>query len=336
MAAMKIEFLYQYHQRHRRTIKDKLIAHLPRYAPTLARFAKLANLRNQIPGLPVLSEKMTGLSASRSLPVWRRDRFLGQAEVPDGAHGPEVVLLADTFNTYFEPENLRAAVTVFAAANYQTIVAEPAGGGRPLCCGRTYLATGMIEEARAEAQRMLTALKPFVERGVPVVGLEPSCLLGLRDEFRSLLPGKETDALAELALTFEEFLSREQAAGRLKLKLNPLPQRRALVHGHCHQKAFDVMPTVIEVLNMIPDLEVDSIQSGCCGMAGAFGYDAKQLDVSRKMAEASLLPAVRAAGEDTVIVTDGTSCRHQIRDFTERKALHVARVLADALEGPAD
>jgi len=336
MAAMKIEFLYQYHQRHRRTIKDKLIAHLPRYAPTLARFAKLANLRNQIPGLPVLSEKVTGLSANRSLPVWRRDRFLGQTEVPDGANGPEIVLLADTFNTYFEPENLRAAVTVFAAANYQTIVAEPADGGRPLCCGRTYLATGMIDEARAEAQRMLTALKPFVERGVPVVGLEPSCLLGLRDEFRSLLPGKETDALAELALTFEEFLSCEQAAGRLKLKLNPLLQRRALVHGHCHQKAFDVMPTVIEVLNMIPDLEVDSIQSSCCGMAGAFGYDAKQLDMSRKMAEASLLPAVRAAGENTVIVTDGTSCRHQIRDFAERKALHVARVLADALKGPAD
>jgi len=150
------------------------------------------------------------------------------------------------------------------------------------------------------------------------------------------LPGKETDALAELALTFEEFLSCEQAAGRLKLKLNPLLQRRALVHGHCHQKAFDVMPTVIEVLNMIPDLEVDSIQSSCCGMAGAFGYDAKQLDMSRKMAEASLLPAVRAAGENTVIVTDGTSCRHQIRDFAERKALHVARVLADALKGPAD
>ena len=332
MAAMKIEFLYQYHQRHRRTIKDKLVAHLPRYAPTLARFPMLANLRDQVPGLPVLSEKITGLSASRSLPVWRRDRFLGQAEVPDGAHGPEVVLLADTFNTWFEPENLRAAVTVFAAANYQTIVAEPVDGGRPLCCGRTYLATGMIDEARAEAQRMLAALKPFVERGVPVVGLEPSCLLGLRDEFRSLLPGEESAALAELALTFEEFLTREQAAGRLKLKLNPLSQRRALVHGHCHQKAFDVMPAVIEVLNMIPDLEVDNIQSSCCGMAGAFGYEAKHAGISREMAEAALLPAVRDAGELTIVIADGTSCRHQINDGTQRQALHVARVLADALD----
>jgi Fe-S oxidoreductase len=331
MAAMKIEFLNQYHQRHPRTIKDKLVAHLPRYAPALARIPMLANLRNQIPGLASLSATVTGLSASRSLPVWRRDRFLGQAEVPDGVTGPEVVLLADTFNTYFEPENLRAAVTVFAAANYQTIVAQPAGGGRPLCCGRTYLATGMIDEARAEAQRMLVALKPFVERGVPVVGLEPSCLLGLRDEFGLLLPGKETAALAELALTFEEFLAREQAAGRLQLKLGPLPLKRALVHGHCHQKAFDVMQAVNDVLNMIPELEVETIQSGCCGMAGAFGYEAKHVDISREMAELSLLPAVRGAGDKTVIVADGTSCRHQIKDGTQREALHVARVLADAL-----
>jgi Fe-S oxidoreductase len=333
MAAMKIEFLYQYHQRHPRTIKDKLVAHLPRYAPILARIPKLANLRNQIPGLATLSETVTGLSAGRSLPVWRRDRFLGQVEVADGATGPEVVLLADTFNTYFEPENLRAAVTVFAAANYQTIVATPVDGGRPLCCGRTYLATGMIDEARAEAQRMLAALKPFVERGVPVVGLEPSCLLGLRDEFSLLVPGEESAALAELALTFEEFLVREQAVGRLQLKLDPLPQKRALVHGHCHQKAFDVMHDVNDVLNMIPELEVETIQSGCCGMAGAFGYEAKHAGISREMAELSLLPAVRGAGENTVIVADGTSCRHQIRDFADRKALHVARLLAEALAG---
>ena len=336
MAAMKIEFLYQYHQRHRRTLKDRLVAHLPRYAPVLSRVPKLANLRNQIPALAKLSEKVTGLSAGRSLPAWRRDRFQGQIEVPAGSTGPEVVLLADTFNTYFEPENLRAAVAVLAAANYNIVVAESADGRRPLCCGRTYLASGMIDEARAEAQRMLTSLRPIVERGIPVVGLEPSCLFGLRDEFSLLLPGEETAALAALALTFEEFLAREQAAGRLKLLLNALPQKHALVHGHCHQKAFDVMPTVIEVLNMVPNLEVESIQSTCCGMAGAFGYEAKHVNISHEMAEASLLPAVQGVGDDTIIVADGTSCRHQIRDFAERKALHVARVLADALENQAD
>jgi Fe-S oxidoreductase len=296
----------------------------------------LANLRNKIPGLPFLGEKLLGVSASRSLPTWRRDRFMGQIEVPGGANGPEVVLLADTFNTYFEPDNLRAAIAVLAAANYTIIVAEPVDGGRPLCCGRTYLATGMIDEARAEAERMLTSLRPFVERGIPVVGLEPSCLLGFRDEFRLLLPGEETDALAKLALTFEEFLAREHAAGQLGLDLNPLPQSRVLVHGHCHQKAFDVMPTVIEVLNMVPNLEVESIESTCCGMAGAFGYEAKHVNISREMAEASLLPAIQDAGADTIIVADGTSCRHQIMDLAKRKALHVAQVLASSIEFQAD
>ena len=329
---MKIEFLHQYYKCHRRPLGDRLVAHLPRYAPFLARLAPLANARDRVPGLAWIGERLTGLSAGRSLPAWRRDRFRGQVEVPAGAQGPEVVLLADTFNSYFEPGNLRAALKVFAAANFRVTVAEPSDGGRPLCCGRTYLASGMVDEARAEACRTLAALKPFVERGVPIVGLEPSCLLGLRDEYRSLLPGAETRALAALAFTFEEFLSREQTAGRLELDLGRLPFRRALVHGHCHQKAFGAMPAVIDVLNWVPGLEVRSIQSGCCGMAGAFGYAAKHIHVSRQMAEASLLPAVRAAGEDAIVVADGTSCRHQIKDGAHREALHVARVLADALQ----
>jgi Fe-S oxidoreductase len=241
------------------------------------------------------------------------------------------VLLADTFNTYFEPENLRAAVKVLATAGYAVQVAAAPEGARPLCCGRTYLATGMLEEARAEAQRTLTALAPFVARGVTVVGLEPSCLLGLRDEFRTLLPGADSAALAAAALTFEEFLIRERGAGRLKLTLRRSRYARALVHGHCHQKAFGVMPAVVAALKLVPELAVETVQSSCCGMAGAFGYQAQHIDVSLRMAEAALLPAVRAAGEDTVIIADGTSCRHQIHDGAARDAQHVARVLADAL-----
>jgi len=332
MAAMKIEFLYQYHKRHRRSLIDKLVAYLPRYAPTLARVPWLTMLREQIPGLAFVIQAITGISAKRSLPEWQDDHFAGQSEVPNGADGPEVVLLADTFNTWFEPENLRAAIKVFSAANYRTIVAEPGEGEGPLCCGRTYLATGMIDEARKEAQRLLEAVMPYVERGVPVVGLEPSCILGLRDEFRSLLPGPKTDALAGLALTFEEFIVRERAAGQFNIDLKALSFGRALVHGHCHQKAFDVMPAVVEVLNMIPELTVENIESGCCGMAGAFGYEAKHADISQQMAEASLLPAVREASEDAFIVADGTSCRHQIKDGSEREAIHVARVFADALD----
>jgi Fe-S oxidoreductase len=331
MASMKVEFLHQYHRQHPRSLHDKLVAHLPRYARWGARLAPLANLRDRVPGLAALSEKLIGFSARRTLPVWQRDYFRGQSEVSStGARG-DVVLLGDTFNTYFEPENLRAAVKVLEAGGYRITVAAPTDGGRPLCCGRTYLAAGMVDAARAEARRTLDALLPHVARGVAIVGLEPACLLGLRDEFRTLLPGANSAALAGAALTFEEFLAREQHAGNLELPVKRSRYARALVHGHCHQKAFGVMPAVHAALALVPELKVETIQSSCCGMAGAFGYAAKHFDVSQKMAEASLLPAVRAAGADTVIVADGTSCRHQIRDGAHREAIHVARVLAEAV-----
>jgi Fe-S oxidoreductase len=234
---------------------------------------------------------------------------------------------------YFEPDNLRAALRVLGAAGYAVHVASPPSGERPLCCGRTYLATGMIDEARAEAQRMLRALEPFAARDVAVVGLEPSCLFSLRDEFEKLLPGHASAAVARVALTFEEFVVREHAAGRLALTLRPSRYARALVHGHCHQKAFGAMPAVGKALGLVPGLAVETIVSSCCGMAGAFGYEPRHLDVSLRMGEVALLPAVRAAGADTVIVADGTSCRHQIHDGAAREAVHVARVLADALPG---
>jgi Fe-S oxidoreductase len=189
----------------------------------------------------------------------------------------------------------------------------------------------MVEQAKAEAQRLLAALEPYVGRGVDIVGLEPACLLTLRDEFKSMLPGGETDALAAQALLFEEFLALEHGAGRLALKLKPLAEKRALVHGHCHQKAFGLMPVVQQVLSLVPELKVETIESSCCGMAGSFGYEAAHYDVSMKMAELSLLPKVRSVGADTIIVADGTSCRHQIEDGAQTRAVHVARVLARAL-----
>jgi Fe-S oxidoreductase len=179
---------------------------------------------------------------------------------------------------------------------------------------------------------MLDALKPHVARGLAIVGLEPSCLFSLKDEFLAMLPGVETDQLASRAMLFEEFLAAEHKAGRLNdLKLKPLPQRKALVHGHCHQKAFAAMGAVQATLKLVPELDVQVIESSCCGMAGAFGYEVEHHDVSMKMAELSLLPAVRSAPADTLLVADGTSCRHQIKDGTSREAIHVARVLANAL-----
>jgi Fe-S oxidoreductase len=188
-----------------------------------------------------------------------------------------------------------------------------------------------VDEARFEARRVIGVLAPYVERGVPVVGLEPSCLLGLRDEFLSMLPGVASTELAMTAFTFEEFLAREHEAGRLALKLAPLPAKKALLHGHCHQKAFDAMSAVQTTLRLVPGLEVETIESSCCGMAGAFGYEAAHYEVSMKMAELTLLPRVRKAGAGELIVADGTSCRHQIRDGAGRDALHVARVLEKAL-----
>jgi Fe-S oxidoreductase len=173
----------------------------------------------------------------------------------------------------------------------------------------------------------------LVERGVPLVGLEPSCLLTLRDEFLALLPGEETARTARAALTFEEFLGQERAAGRLRLALHSLPQSRAVLHGHCHQKAFGLLSGVTAALQMVPGLEVETLGGSCCGMAGTFGYEARHVDVSTQMAERTLLPAVRRAAPESLLVADGFSCQHQIHAGTGRTAVHVARVL-DAASAP--
>jgi Fe-S oxidoreductase len=278
-----------------------------------------------------MGKRAFGFAAQRALPKWRRSFLTSLRRSSSGGKASEVVLFVDTFNNYFEPENARAALAVLARAGYAVHIARATDGSRPLCCGRTFLAAGMVEQAKAEAQRVLAALEAYVGRGVDVVGLEPSCLLTLRDEFKAMLPGGETDALAAQALLFEEFLALEHEAGRLALKLKPLPEKRALVHGHCHQKAFGAMPAVRRTLALVPELEIEMIESSCCGMAGNFGYEAAHHVISMKMAEAALLPKVRAAGADTIIVADGTSCRHQIADGAAARAVHVAQVLARAL-----
>jgi FAD/FMN-containing dehydrogenase/Fe-S oxidoreductase len=305
MARMKIEFLAHYKARHGFSARDRAIGHLPSYAPWAARLAPLSNLVSS------LSRSALGFSAKRKLPKWRGDFFAEQ-----GHRDGDVVLFVDTFNRYFEPENARAAYEVLEAAGHR--VHAPAD----LCCGRTYLSVGMVDRARDEARRMIDVLGPYAAKGVPIVGLEPSCLFGLRDELGVLLP--EGKVLKD-ALLFEEFLSRNPG----KLKFRPSSDE-ALLHGHCHQKAFDVMPAVEKVLGMIPGLKVSTVQTSCCGMAGSFGYEAEHYEASKKMAELSLLPAVRNSAAQ-FIVADGTSCRQQIADGSGRRAVHVARLLADAL-----
>jgi len=330
MARMKIEVQAARIAKGGLSLHERLIGYLPRYAPLAAKWAKLANMRNDAPRLRQWSERYLGFSARRSLPRWRADPWREPARIP-GAEARPVVFFADTFNRYFEPENIDAALAVLAAAGYEVHLPRAADGRRPLCCGRTFLAVGLIDEARREAQRCAAALAPFLERGIPFIGLEPSCMLGFRDEIPALVKGDDGRRLAAHALLFEEFLAREAKAGTLKLSLRPVA-RRALLHGHCHQKSFAVMPAVETVLNLVPELAVETVDSSCCGMAGAFGYGADTIDVSLKMAELSLLPAVRRADSDTLVVADGTSCRHQIKDGSGREALHVARVLAMSLD----
>ncbi|MBN8890421.1 MAG: FAD-binding oxidoreductase [Rhodospirillales bacterium 70-18] len=320
MAKFKIEATAARAERHGVALRERLVAHLPRYAPWAARLPALANLRNRLPVLRRLGERI-GFAAARDLPEFRADAFRdAEAEAPPATR--DVLLLADTFNRHFEPENLRAAIRVLRAAGVRAVL--PAAGGGKLCCGRTYLSAGMVDRARAEARRMVAALTAPETGNLPVIGLEPSCLFTLKDEFPSLLPGPEARAVADRAMLLGEFLA------TTRLALNPIAAT-AHVHGHCHQKSFGAFPAGLAALKQVPDLVVKPIASACCGMAGSFGYQSETLDASKAMAEAGLLPAVRAAGAEDLIVADGTSCRHQIRDLSGRVAIHSVRVLERAL-----
>lgn len=331
MAKMKIEVLAARVKAHGLTLRDRLVGYLPRYADLAARFAPLVNLRNHSSLLRALTERFAGISAKRSLPEFRSDTFRTEVDVLGPDNGPEVVLFADTFNRIYERENLDAGLRVLLAGGYRVYLPRPKDGGRPLCCGRTFFSAGLVDEAKAELNRVVETFAPFVARGVPIIGLEPSCLLTLRDELLSLRSDDAVKAIGAHALLLEEFLAREAETGRLKLPLGPLPGK-ALLHGHCHQKSFDAFKPVEKVLRLIPELAVETVESSCCGMAGAFGYGADTYQESMAMAEAALLPAVRKADAATFIIADGTSCRHQIKDGATRGAVHAAQLLAMSLE----
>jgi FAD/FMN-containing dehydrogenase/Fe-S oxidoreductase len=333
MARMKIEVMAARTAARGLSLHNWLVGYLPRYAPVASRVPWLLNLRDSLPGAAALSERIAEFSARRTLPRWRSDWFRdpvrGRATGGEGPH--DVVLFADTFNRYFEPENLHAAIKVLEAGGYRPQVATPSGGSRrPLCCGRTFLAVGRIDEARREAERTLAVLAPLAASGFPVIGLEPSCIFTFRDEIPALMKDERAQRVAGQAVLFEEFLAREAGAGRLQLPLRPLGGN-VMLHGHCHQKAFGAMGAVEAALRLIPDAKVETIESSCCGMAGSFGFHAQTIDVSLAMGELSLLPAARKAPADAILVADGTSCRHQIKDGSGRDAVHVARVLADSL-----
>ena len=331
MAKMKIEHKSAYVQKNGLSIRDRLVGYLPKYAKIASKYHYLSNLRNKLPGLPWLTEQTLGFSKKRTLPVWNRNPFKA-AEASSVTKDKAVVLMADTFNTYFEPENLRSALRVLERLGYRVHVVNPANeDGQPLCCGRTYFSVGLVEKARAELSNLISYYLPYIEQNIPIVGLEPSCLNTLRDEALSLGLGADAKRIAEKSMMLEGFLLEEIKQKRVSF--NPVPlEKKVLLHGHCHQKAFGDMSSVEQLLRQIPDLDLDIINSSCCGMAGVFGYEAEHYETSIKMAELDLLPAVRDADKDCLIVADGTSCRHQISDGSHRKALHVAQVLDMVLE----
>ena len=328
MSRMKIEVLAARNRINKLSLHERLVAHLPRYSRFASKLPWLANLRDQVPGLAKLTEKLTGFTANRPLPKWSSRPF-NDDEVRT-KDTPQAVIFADSFNRYFEPENLRAAVRVLKSAGISLDIVRAEPGERPFCCGRTYLSVGLLDEARAEAQRLIDALAPYAEQGIPIIGLEPSCLLTLRDEIPALLPGARTTIIAENAYMFEEYIAQQSDNPDFRLELKS-PAPKVLLHGHCHQKAMQVVPAIEQTLALLPDTEIEKIESTCCGMAGAFGYGIDTYDISLKMGELGVLPAARAASPDTIVVADGTSCRHQIGDNTEREAVHVARLLEMAL-----
>jgi len=356
MAKMKVEYLSHYKKRHGHTLRDRLVAHLPHYAPMVSRIPglpALLNIRNRIPAIAKIQEWFTGISAERTLPVWRSDTFWNapiDSAVSSAQYRftPEqlqeeskaVVLLVDTFNAYFENENVHAAIQVLRSAGYQIHIPQMDTANsasateqkctKQFCCGRTYLAAGMVDEAKARLGALVDHLAPYAERGIAIVGLEPSCLFTLKDEALVMGFGQKAVAVSQKAQLLEEFLVDESKSGKLKLNLKPA-DRAVLFHGHCHQKAFAAVTPALELLQLIPNANPTLIESSCCGMAGSFGYEVEHISVSKQMAELSLLPAIRQA-PDSWVVADGTSCRHQIQDGTQRDAVHIARILAAHLQ----
>ena len=349
MAKMKIEFLSAYKKRTGHSFRDLAVAYLPKYAPMISSIPFLPvilNLRNHIKPIAKLQEWLMGISAQRSLPIWKGNTFWNDSKAISSyqftpeqlSSGSEkgVVLLADTFNAYFENENLTAALQVLKAAGYRVHIPQKNKSinqksaantcSKEFCCGRTYLAAGMVDKAKETLGELVDHLAPYAQKNIPIIGLEPSCLFTLKDEALVMGFGERAITVSQQAQLLEEFLANEVKAGKLKLALKAA-SKPVLFHGHCHQKAFAAVTPAMELLKLIPNAEPKLIESSCCGMAGSFGYEVEHIEVSKQMAEASLLPAIRKS-PDSWVVADGTSCRHQITDGTQREAVHIARILA--------
>ena len=329
MSKIKLEFLGHYHDKHGIPFRSRFFGNI--HLLSRINSGPFAPLINRIVGFsPVkwLLERFMGISSQRTLPSFARQPFTRwfqtrQTTNSGDAHA-QVVLFHDTFNTYNDPQIAIAATEVLEAAGFEVIL--PGHG----CCGRPMISKGLIDDARKLATDTVQKLYPYAARGIPIVGLEPSCLLSLRDEYLYLLPNdNQVQTVAEQAYLFEEFIANLADKGQLKLQFNKQKQN-ILLHGHCHQKALVGTQPSKRTLTLA-GYHVEEVDSGCCGMAGSFGYEAEHLDISLAMGERALFPAVRKEAHDTIIAAAGTSCREQILHGTGRHAKHPAQILRDAL-----
>ncbi|MGZ4968701.1 MAG: (Fe-S)-binding protein [Methylobacter sp.] len=335
MALIKAEYLAQRRQADGLSLRHILWAHLPKLLCwPLVR--KLVIWRNRYGWLARIVERLLGIAAQAPLPVPsehdRREKTVAENTFYPESTTPvrEVVLFVDTFNLHFNPAVAEAAVNLLNAAGYSVQIAgADENNPTPLCCGRTYFSNGMIDQARNEATRLLQALRPHIDAGRWIVGLEPSCILSLRDEYLKLGLGETATKLAERVLLLEEFIAREQTGKRWPLAFKT-DGERVLVHGHCHQKAVGAMKAMRKVLKTVDGLDFELIESSCCGMAGHFGLEAEHYADSQAMAELALFPALRAEPQ-AAIVANGFSCQQQINNGGFSKPKHIAEILYAAI-----
>jgi Fe-S oxidoreductase len=322
MARLKSEYLNLYHQKVPYGLRERLITNVAAAGRLGVATAPFSNWVIRQGWFRWLLERTIGVDRRRSLMPFARQPFVDWFHKREALGGTarrgKVVLFDDTFMNYHEPEVGKAATRLLEAAGFEVVLVEKQ------CCGRPAISKGMLEKARSLAGANVRSLYPHVADGAAVVGCEPSCLLSLRDEYPDLVPGPEAEAVAQNAFLIEEFLLKRNVTLEF-----PTPPVEVLVHGHCHQKSLVGTDPMLSVLEKT-GARVEILDAGCCGMAGAFGYESEHYGVSLEMAERRLLPAVREASPETLIVAPGTSCRHQIKDGTGKQALHPAEVLARA------
>ncbi len=323
IATYKAEFLSHYYQGRLRPMTSYTMGLIYWWARLASRMPAAANFFTHAPILSNLAKSVIGIAPQRRMPVFAAQTFKAwfRRRPPRNLGGPEVLLWPDTFNNYLHPETAMAGVEVLESIGYHVLVPE-----QSLCCGRPLYDHGMLTIAKRLLRQVLDTLRPQILAGIPIVGLEPSCVAVFRDELVNLFPHDENARrLQKQAFLLSEFLEK-----KVENYQPPRLQRKAIVHGHCHHKAIMRMTSEEAVLKKL-GLDYQLLDSGCCGMAGAFGFEKDHYDVSIKSGERVLLPAVRNADDDTLIITDGFSCREQITQTTDRDPLHLAQVIQMAL-----